>query len=104
MLIKEAERDRLEPGLDRRNLRQDVDAVAVLLDHLFDAANLAFDATQALAELVFVRDISGGGHWSALSVSFADRREVKFSENAIAAPASMGFSKPAAASGRAAML
>ena len=40
----QAEGDLVEGGLDRADLREDVDAVAVLLDHAFHAANLAFHA------------------------------------------------------------
>ena len=38
--VEQAERDLVEGGLDRRDLSEDVDAVAVLLDHLLDAADL----------------------------------------------------------------
>src|SRR5438309_4626383 len=34
--------------MNRRDLRQDIGAVAVLLDHLLQAAHLAFDAAQAM--------------------------------------------------------
>lgn len=35
-------------GAYRRNLRHDVDAVAILLDHARNAANLSFDAIEPL--------------------------------------------------------
>ena len=67
VVVHEAERDLVERGLDRGDLRQDVDAVAVLLDHLLDAADLALDALEALLELLLggrvpARGVSGGGH------------------------------------------
>src|SRR4029079_3321734 len=54
--VQEAERDLVQRRLDGGDLRQDVDAVAVLVDHARDAADLALDAGQALIELFF-----GGG-------------------------------------------
>ena len=44
--VEQPERDLVEGGLDRRDLGEDVDAVAVLLDHALDAAHLALDAPQ----------------------------------------------------------
>src|SRR3954453_23074360 len=41
--IQEPERDLVERRLDRADLRQHVDAVAVLFDHARDAADLALD-------------------------------------------------------------
>jgi hypothetical protein len=41
--IQKAERDLIESGPSRVDLGQDVDAVPVVFDHLFDAANLTFD-------------------------------------------------------------
>ena len=35
-------------GAHRRNLRDDVDAIAILIDHARDAAHLALDPVQAL--------------------------------------------------------
>ena len=46
MTIQQAEGDLVERGLDRRDLSQDVDAVAVLLDHALDATDLALDARE----------------------------------------------------------
>ena len=43
-LVEQAERDLVERGLDRADLREHVDAVAVVLDHALDAADLALDA------------------------------------------------------------
>ena len=39
--------DAPQRGADRRYLRDDVDTVAVLVDHLRQAANLAFDPAEA---------------------------------------------------------
>jgi len=44
VIVEEPERDLVERGLHGRDLRQDVDAVAVVLDHALDAADLALDA------------------------------------------------------------
>ena len=40
--------DSAERFLDTGDLRDDVGAVAIVFDHLLQAANLAFDAAQAL--------------------------------------------------------
>lgn len=45
MSVEQAERNLVKRGLDRRYLRQDVDAVAVLLDHALDTADLPLDAS-----------------------------------------------------------
>jgi hypothetical protein len=37
-----------ERGAHRRNLRHDIDAIAILVDHSRDAAHLPFDPAQAL--------------------------------------------------------
>src|SRR3954462_2525289 len=56
VVVEQPQRDLVERGLDRGDLGQHIDAVAVLVDHALDAADLALDAAQALAELVL-----GGG-------------------------------------------
>jgi uncharacterized protein YxjI len=48
VIVEQAERDLVERGLDRADLREDVDAVAVVLDHPLHAADLALDALEAL--------------------------------------------------------
>ena len=60
-----AERDLVERGLDRGDLGEDVDAVAVLVDHPLDAADLSLDAAQALGELVLRRGVAAcsGYRW-----------------------------------------
>jgi hypothetical protein len=61
VLVEQAGRDLVERRLDRRDLREDVDAVAVLVDRPLDAAVLALDAAQALVELVLRRGVAAGG-------------------------------------------
>lgn len=43
VLVDEAESDLLEGSVDRRDLREDVDAVGVLVDEALQATDLAFD-------------------------------------------------------------
>src|SRR3954453_667054 len=54
--VEQPEGDLVERRLGCCDLRQDVDAVAVVLDHPLDAAHLALGPTQALEQLVL-----GGG-------------------------------------------
>jgi hypothetical protein len=56
VVVEQSERDLVERRLDRADLREHVDAVAVVFDHAFNAADLSFDALEALDELVL-----GGG-------------------------------------------
>ena len=71
VLVEEPERDLVQRGVDRRDLGEDVDAVAIVLDHALDAADLALDPAQALEQLVLGGGVSaggrrlGGGHGSA---------------------------------------
>src|SRR5215207_3867719 len=58
VVVEESQRDLVECRLDRRDLSQDVDAIAVVLDHPLDAAHLALDAAQALEELVLGRAVA----------------------------------------------
>ena len=65
--VKEPEGHLVERGLHGTDLGEDVDAVAVVIDHLLYAPDLALDAMQALLELVFGRGIPArrcglGGH------------------------------------------
>src|SRR5207244_7897314 len=46
VLVEDPEGERFEGGVDGGDLGEDVDAVAVLLDHPLDAADLAFDAVE----------------------------------------------------------
>src|SRR3954463_12771219 len=54
VLFEDLESHRLEGRADGAELRQDVDAVAVVPDHSRDAAHLAFDAGEALQKLLLV--------------------------------------------------
>src|SRR5207244_5755368 len=56
--VEDLERERFERGVGRRDLREDVDAVAVVVDHPLDAADLALDAVQALDERLLVLRVS----------------------------------------------
>jgi hypothetical protein len=70
MAVEEAERDLLEGALDGADLRDDVDAVAVFLDHALHAADLALDAAEPGDELLLGRAIPacGGGVGHALMI------------------------------------
>src|SRR5215203_6951509 len=52
MVVEQSQRDLVERGLDRRDLRHDLDAVTVVLDHPLDATDLALDAAQPLQQLL----------------------------------------------------
>src|SRR5437764_2829960 len=58
VIIKESEGDLVERRLDGRDLGDDVDAVAVLVDHPLDAANLAFDSPQPGLKLILRRGVA----------------------------------------------
>jgi hypothetical protein len=60
VLVEQPERDLVQCGLDRADLRDHVDAVAVVFDHPLDAADLALDALEALEELVLGRGVAAG--------------------------------------------
>ena len=86
-----------------RDLGQDVDAVAILVDHPLDAAHLAFDPVQALDEQILVLRRSRASGVLPESLWKRRRRRLfettKTLENAIAAAATTGLSSPATASG-----
>ena len=54
VVVQDLEGHALERGLDGAHLGQDVDAVAVVVDHALDPAHLSLDAVQALLERVLV--------------------------------------------------
>src|SRR4051794_20636518 len=66
VVVEQPQRDLVERGLDRGDLGQHIDAVAVLVDHALDAADLTLDAAQALEELVLgggvAARLGAGGH------------------------------------------
>ena len=107
VILEQLRADLLERGLDRGDLGQDVDAVAILVDHPLDAAHLPFDPVQALDDQVLVLGVTVHQE-SSLSRWKRRRRRLfettKTLENAIAAAATIGLSSPATASGIAATL
>src|SRR5687768_17404973 len=106
VLVEHLERDALERLGDRADLGEQVHAIAIVLDHLLDPADLALDAAQPLAERFLVVAVALVGHVRTL-LNRRRRREfvtTKIDENAIAAAATIGFSRPATASGIAATL
>src|SRR5438093_8677139 len=78
--IEDLEREAVERGADGGDLREDVDAVAVVLDHPLDAAHLALDSVQALDQGVLVLRVAvdvarvGRAHASTPSRSLVKRR------------------------------
>src|SRR4051794_32802762 len=56
VLLEQAEGDRLQGLRHRRDLREDVDAVLLVLDHALQPACLALDAAQALEVVVLALD------------------------------------------------
>ena len=107
VILEQLRADLLERRLDGRDLGQDVDAVAVFLDHPLDPAHLALDPVQALDEQVLVLGVSVH-QMSSRSLWKRRRRRLfettKTLENAIAAAATIGLRSPATASGIAATL
>jgi len=59
MLFEQVQGDSVERLGDRGNLGEDVDAVLIFVDHAGDAANLPFDAAQALEVRLFGGSVSG---------------------------------------------
>ena len=118
VLVEDLERERLERRVDGGDLGEDVDAVAVVLDHPLDAAHLAFDAVQALDERVLVLRVAvdvglglGGlahdftpSRWLLKRLRRKELVTTNRLEAAIAAAAMIGFRRPATASGIAATL
>ncbi len=111
VVVEDLEREALERGVHRGDLREHVDAVAIVLEHPLDAAHLALDAVQPADERLL------GGRVPVLVLAHAvssrtdrNRRSrsefvtTKTLENAIAAAATIGFRSPAIASGIAATL
>src|ERR1700749_1438818 len=59
--VKKAERDLVERRLGGAALRDDVDAIAVVLYHSLDPTALALDALQPSEQLVFGGGVAPGG-------------------------------------------
>ena len=130
MVAEDLQSKRVERRRDRAHLGEDVDAVALLLDHALDPPDLPLDPVQAIDERLLLADVAVGGVLdlthvgapcsSGLRVSvpatlpssrrLEKRRSLRLFETtkrleeAIAAAATIGFSRPAAASGIAATL
>src|SRR5207247_3687711 len=106
VLIEDLEREAVERGADGGDLREDVDAVAVVLDHPLDAAHLSLDPVQALDQrFLFVSVLHQSSSLRLWKLRM--RSEVvttKTLENAMAPAATIGLSSPATASGIAATL
>src|SRR5712691_6648448 len=58
--VEDLQRERIECGRHGADLREDVDAVPVFLDHLLDPAHLTLDAVQAFHECLLVGVIAVG--------------------------------------------
>src|SRR5262245_8823544 len=112
MVVEDLQGEALERRADGADLRQHVDAVALLLDHALDPAHLALDAMQPVDERLLVGDVAvcrahvdtsrSRPLWKRRSRSeFVTTKRL---EQAIAAAATMGFNRPATARGIAATL
>ena len=108
VILENLKAETLERGLHRPDLREDVDAVAVLFDHPLDAADLPFDPVKTLDQRSFVVPMgqTDASFVRTLSkhLSRSEFETTKTLENAIAAAAMMGLRSPATASGIAATL
>ena len=58
MVVEQAQRNLVERGLGSADLGEDIDAVAVLLDHALDAADLTLDPSQPREQLGLGRAVS----------------------------------------------
>src|SRR4029077_13364660 len=105
-ILEQLQSDGLECGRHRGDLGEDVDAVAIVLDHPLDPAHLPFDPVQALHDRGLVVVVSRRGHVRTLSKRRRRRLfpTTKRLEQATAAAATIGVASPATASGRAATL
>ena len=93
VVVQHLEADVLERGHRRSDLRQDVDAVALLVDHLLDPAHLPFDPPEPLADRILVVAVVVLAHARTLrnARSRSEFETTKTLENAIAAAATIGF-------------
>jgi hypothetical protein len=58
VVVKEEQRDAIERCLDRLDLRQDVNAVTLVIHHPLEPASLSFDSKEPLLYVVLVRDVT----------------------------------------------
>src|SRR5687767_2994345 len=70
VLVEQPQRDLVERGLDGADLRDDVDAVTILLDHLLDPAHLSLDAAEAVEELVLRGGVPARIGWHGHSLHY----------------------------------
>ena len=110
VVVEDLESEALERRVHRSDLREHVDAVAVVLDHPLDAAHLTLDPVEPANERFLVLGIAGRLLAHAVSRTEWKRRSrselvtTNTLEKAIAAAATIGFRSPAIASGIAATL
>ena len=92
MVVEDFESKALERGIDRCDLREDVDAVTIVVDHPLDAADLSFDAMEALDQRLLVVAVLHRASrvlWNRRSLSeFVTTNTL---ENAIAPAATIGL-------------
>ena len=55
VVTEEFDPERIERGADSRDLVEDIDTIAVVMDHPLDAGDLAGNAAGALRKLDFLR-------------------------------------------------
>src|SRR6476646_1313501 len=101
--VQHPQPDLLERRRDGADLVEDVDAVALLLDHPLDPAHLALDPVQPLFERVLLPAVSLPQTGPSRRLRQLRSRRLLVATNrleqAMAAAASIGFSRPANASG-----
>src|SRR6266508_303132 len=110
MALEDLKGEALEGGCRGGDLREDVDAVALVVYHPLDAAHLALDPVEALHERLLVRHISVRLAHGLTSLGLEKRRSrrpfvpTNTLEKAIAPAATIGLRSPATPSGMAATL
>src|SRR6187401_969984 len=110
VVIEDLEGEALERRVHGSDLREHVDAIAVVLDHPLDAAHLALDPVEPANQRFLVLGIAVRVLAHAASRTEWKRRSrselvtTNTLEKAIAAAATIGFRRPAIASGIAATL
>ncbi len=115
VVVEDLEGHCLERSADGCDLGEYIDAIAVLCDHLFDATYLALNAVHAFGQGVFVAlgyiTVSMGcGARHARAIAGRKRRNLSelettnTLEKAIVAAATIGLTRPRAASGTATTL